>query len=449
WILYDWANSVYATVIMSTLFPIYFATIAADASGQAGDVIWGYGTSAATLMVAVLAPLLGSVADFRGMKKKLLLCCILVGTSFTLTMAIFDQWQWMLAGYIVSYMGFSLANLFYDSLLTDITTPERMHMISAKGYAFGYISSGLVPIAVVLIMSFSAHSIESAGYTAVKAAVVITSLWWGLFAIPMLINCRQTYFMEPPAEGILRASFHNLAKTAKEIALNKPIFLYMLAYFCYIDGVGTVIRMATSYGVTIGLDARKMLLSLIITQVVAIPCSLLFARLADKIGIRRILLAGCGIYVLICVIGFEMGFSLENAAIAANVAQVSGGEAAYNAIYVPALARSQTLFWILAVLVGTSQGGMQALSRSQFGKIIPRERSNEYYGFFDIFGKFATVIGPLLYSFSASVTNRSSVGIISLTLLFLLGIILLLLTPKEAFASGEGHPLSDTAGEKH
>ncbi len=445
WTMYDWANSVYATVVMATIFPIYFAQTASAATGSAGDVIWGYGTSVATLVVAVLAPLLGSLADFRGMKKKLLATCIIVGCLFTLTMAVFDSWQGMLLGYIVSYIGFALANLFYDGLLTDITTPERIHMVSAKGYALGYVSSGLAPLVVLVLLSQTAGQ-SGAGIStasAVKLAVVITSLWWAVFSLPILRNCKQTYYIPKPKNGVLRASFANLAKTAREIAHNKPVLLYLIAYFCYIDGVGTVIHMATSYGSTIGLDTLTMLLSLIVTQLVAIPCSIGYAKLADKIGVRPTLLSGCGIYLLICLLGFYMGFSLENASAAADAALLSAGQTAYDAVYLPALSRAHILFWVLAVLVGTSQGGMQALSRSQFGRMIPPERSNEFFGFFDIFGKFATVIGPLLYSFAAAASGRSSFGIISLTILFILGMSVLLLTPKQAFDHRETEPAQE------
>jgi MFS transporter, UMF1 family len=432
WTMYDWANSVYATIIMASIFPIYFTSIAKEA-GVAGDVMWGYGTSLATLFVVVLAPVLGSIADFSGMKKKLLIVSICVGCFFTLTMAIFNNWQLMLAGYIISYIGFALSCLFYDSFLTDVTTPERMNMVSAKGYAFGYLGGSTVPFIIAIVLLMLAPSLHISNTVVVKCCVVLTAFWWAAFSIPMILKVQQRHYIERPKSRIITAAFRNIGKTARDIAGNRSLLLFMIAYFLYIDGVGTVIHMATAYGTTIGLNSTQMILALMLTQLVAIPCSLGFARLAQRHGVRRTLLLGIGVYLLVCVVGFYMGFSLEQASGRADEALLVAGEAAARAIYEPAQLFSSILFWVLAVLVGTSQGGLQALSRSQFSRMIPPERSNEFFGFFDIFGKFATMVGPFIYATVASLSGRSSFGLLGISLLFILGIIVLMRTPASAF----------------
>lgn len=404
WILYDWANSVYATNIMAAIFPIYFTSVCG------GDTLglqwWGYGTSIATLIVAVMAPLLGAIGDYQGMKKKFFAFFMAFGVICTLLMAVFDNWQMLLVGYVLSYIGFAGSCLFYDSFLTDVTTSERMDKVSAWGYAMGYIGGSTIPfiisIGILLVMGMD-------NPTAVKLTVVLTSVWWGIFSIPMLKNVRQKHYLKAP-DHIVKNTIFNIGKTLKSISQRKGLLFFILAYFCYIDGVGTVIHMSTSYGETLHLDSVGMILALLVTQIVAVPCSILFGRLAQKVGSVRMIGISIGMYFLICLVGFYMGYSVE----AANGAE-------------DAIQRAEVLFWIMAAMVGMVQGGIQALSRSYFGKLIPANKSNEYFGFFDIFGKFATVVGPLLVSLVTDLTNRSSLGILSLLVLFALGGLLLFL----------------------
>lgn len=384
WILYDWANSVYATNIMAAIFPIYFEAVAKGA-GVNNVTMWGLGTSVATLAIAVLAPLLGAVGDFKGMKKKLFTFFLVLGVVFTLVMASFDNWQMMLIGYIFSYIGFAGANLFYDSFLTDVTTSDRMDKVSSWGYAMGYIGGSTIPflisIAVLLIMGMD-------NPVAVKISVVLTAVWWAVFSIPILKNVRQNYYVETPPSKLIRTTFQNIGHTLKSIFHNKGIFFFILAYFCYIDGVGTVIHMSTSYGADLGLDSTGMILALLVTQIVAVPCSIWFGKLAQKTGAIRMIAIAIAVYFVICAVGFYMGFSIEQ------VEHLADTDPAYQS----AKGLSQALFWMMAFLVGTVQGGVQALSRLYFGKLVPPSKSNEYFGFFDIFGKFATVLGPLLVS---------------------------------------------------
>jgi Permeases of the major facilitator superfamily len=411
WILYDWANSVYATNIMVAVFPIYFASVCKSA-GINNVQMWGYGTSIATLIVAILAPLLGAVGDYKGMKKKLFSAFLTIGVVFTLTMAIFDQWQLLLVGYIISFIGFEGSCLFYDSFLTDVTTHDRMDRVSSWGYAMGYIGGSTIPFVLSIGVLMALGMSNPLG---VKIAVVLTSVWWAVFSIPILKNVKQNYFVEFPPSKLISHTFKNIGSTLKNIFKNKGIFLYMIAYFCYIDGVGTVINMSTSYGAKLGLDSVGMIIALLVTQIVAMPSAILFGKLSQKAGSINMILGAIGLYFIICGLGFYMGYNIEQAANASAEVQAS------------AMAFSQTLFWVMAVLVGTVQGGIQALSRSYFGKLVPPNKSNEYFGFFNIFGKFATVVGPFLVAQFTVLTGRSSIGILSIMVLFLIGGMILLL----------------------
>ena len=428
WITYDWANSVFATNIMAAIFPIYFSSVA-QAAGKPGDVLWGYGTSIATALVALAAPFLGAIGDYRGMKKKLFAFFLALGLAFTLSMALTGDWRLMLAGYVCAYIGFTGSCLFYDSFLTDVTTRERMDRVSSWGYAMGYIGGSTIPfvasIGILLILGMD-------NPLAVKLSVGLTVLWWGVFSIPMLTRVRQVHYVETPRTELVRHTLRNLLETVRAIFHDRGMLVFMIAYFFYIDGVNTVIHMATIYGKTLGLDSTGMILALLVTQVVAVPCSILFGRLAAKAGSIRIIRFAILVYVVICSLGFYMGRSVETAS--------DAGAAA-------AIAQAQTLFWVLAILVGTVQGGIQALSRSYFGKLVPPSRSSEYFGFFDIFGKYAAVLGPLLYGVMAQATGRSSAGILSIAIFFVIAFALLVAGRRQLVMTeernGNRHPQGD------
>ena len=404
WIMYDWANSIYATNIMAAIFPIYFAMQA----NETGNKLYGFAVSAAALVVAVLAPILGAIGDFSGMKKKLFAGFLVLGLVFTAVMAAFEDWRLMLVGFILSRIGFSGSCLFYDSFLTDVTTPERMDRVSSWGYAMGYIGGSTIPfiisIAVMLLLNQSVLSY--------KIAIMIVVVWWAVFSIPFLKNVKQQYSVEDAPQALAKEAFRNAWKTFKDILKDKKILFFIIAYFFYIDGVDTIISMATNYGETLGLGAIGMILALLVTQIVAVPFSILFGNLAKKVGAMRMIAIAVCVYFVITILGFFMGFNIEQA-------ELSGGDIE------AALRLSSTLFWILATLVGTVQGGIQALSRSYFGQLIPPERSNEYYGFLDIFGKFSCVIGPALYAATYAATGRASLGILSIIVLFFGGMVAL------------------------
>ncbi len=509
WIFYDWANSVYATNIMAVIFPIYYASVA----GDIGSKWWGIGVSIASLAGALIAPTLGAVADFKGYKKKLLFIFILIGALSTAVLAFVGSWQWMLIGYVISHIGFSGSCVFYDSFLTDVTTHERMDRVSSWGYAAGYIGGSTIPfvisIAVMLLRNYDPISM--------KFSILIVTVWWLLFSIPILKNVEQKHYVQTPPGELAKHAMSNLLETMKRCVSNKGLFIYLIAYFLYIDGVGAVISLATNYGATLGLGTTGMILALLVTQLVAVPFSILFSKLSSKFGAIKMIITAIIVYFCICGVGFFMGRIVEpyqldvvnatrasisaqglsfetkedqrewetittdlvedtravlseedraaafDKAVADLVRQASDSEsvnykftsketratvvaaltnvgadldeyaadAQKQADYNVARSIATTLFWVLAGLVGTVQGGIQALSRSYYGKLVPRSRSAEYFGFYDVFGKFATVIGPLLYSMFYMLTDRASVGILSLLILFGSGGILLITGRKE------------------
>lgn len=407
WILYDWANSVYATVMMAALCPIYFATVASNA-GQSGDYWWGIGTSIAMVITAILAPIAGAFADYIGYKKRIFSAFLILGLVFTAISAITNSWIVLLIGYAVSHIGFSGSCLVYDSFLTDVTTKDNMDRVSSYGYAMGYVGGSTIPfiicIGLVMLSTFRPDILQEAA--AYKLSIGIAVVWWGLFSIPFLKNVHQIHGLDKPSKGLIKNLFISIFQTAKKIVQNKGMFIFIIAYFFYIDGVGTVITMSTAYGETLGLNAVSMILALLVTQIVAIPCTIAFGNLSKKFGSLALIYYAVGTYLVICIVGFIMGYGLEENLFSVSVAQV--------------------LFWILAFLVGTVQGGIQAISRSYFAKLVPPDNSGEFFGFFDIFGKFAAVIGPALYALTKGITGRSSFSILSIVFLFIIALIILI-----------------------
>lgn len=409
WILYDWANSVYATIMMAAVVPIYFSTIA-EAAGQKGSYWWGIATSIAMLLTAIGAPLIGAFADYWGYKKKLFVFFLVLGLGFTAYSAITLSWVGLMVGYVVSHMAFNAGNLVYDSFLPDVTTHDRMDKISAYGFAFGYIGGSTIPFIVSIALIQFGDKIGLTGTQPIQISIGIAVVWWLVFSIPFLKNIKQVNGIDKPEEGIVQETFGNIVKTAVKIYQNKKVFYFVLAYFFYIDGVGTVITMSTIYGETLGLGTIGMILALLVTQLVAFPCSIIFSNIAKKIGSIKMLIIAISVYLAICILGFFMGFGLEEQWFGTEMATV--------------------LFWILAIMVGTVQGGIQALSRSYFGKIIPPESAGEFFGFFDIFGKFAAIMGPAIYAFVSKRAGRDSLAILSLLPLFIVALIVMAIGKK-------------------
>ena len=402
WAFYDWANSAYTLIVVTAILPLYFKSSATQAGIDAATstAYWGYANSFSTLIVSILAPILGTIADFKGFKKRFFIIFATLGVIFTLMLAVVpsDQWLVILICFIVTSIGFTGANIFYDSFLVDVTTEERMDRISANGYALGYVGS-IIPfiISIALIMTAQLNILPLSVTIASQIAFVITALWWGFFTIPMLKNVEQRYYVERVPNPV-STSFKKLYSTFKNIKAYKPLFIFLIAYFFYIDGVHTVINMSTAFGSDLGISSTTLLIILFMTQVVAAPFTVLFGKLGGKYSEKTMIIVGIFVYIIVCFYAYFLDSALD--------------------------------FWILAMLVGTSQGGIQAMSRSYFAKLVPKESSNEFFGFYSIFGKFAAIIGPLLVGVTAQYTGNTNSGVFSLVILFIIGAIILLYVPK-------------------
>ena len=402
WVFYDWANSAYSIVVVTAIFPLYFksAATAAGISAATSTAYWGYANSIATLIVSILAPLLGTIADFRGFKKRFFTFFACLGIVFTLILAVVptEQWLILLICFVLTSIGFAGANIFYDAFLVDVTSEDRMNRISANGFALGYIGSTIPFILSIAIIIFAQQEIIplSVGIAS-QIAFVITALWWGLFTMPMLKNVEQKYYEERVPNPVT-ASFKKLFTTLKNIKAYRALFLFLLAYFFYIDGVHTIFTMATAYGSDIGIDSTTLLIVLFVTQVIAAPFTVLFGKLGQRFNEKRIIMVGILMYIFICIYAYFLKTAID--------------------------------FWVLALLVGTVQGGVQALSRSYFAKLVPKESSNEFFGFYNIFGKFAAIAGPVLVGATAQITGNTNSGVFSLVILFVIGGVLLLRVPK-------------------
>lgn len=402
WALYDWANSAYSILITTAIFPLYFKAAAKDAglAATTSTAYWGYANSIATLLISLCAPILGSIADFKGLKKRLFTFFFALGIVFTLLLAVVpsNQWLFLLICYMLTVIGFGGTNIFYDAFLVDVTTEERMNQLSSRGYAMGYIGS-TIPfiISIALIILSQQHIIPLSVNVASQAAFAITALWWGLFTIPMLKNVKQVYYKDPVPNPISNG-FKQLFDTFKKIKLYRPLFLFLIAYFFYIDGVNTIITMSTAYGSDLGITSTNLLIILFATQVVAAPFAILYGKLADKFKGKTMLLVGIFVYIIICTYAYFLKTTID--------------------------------FWILAMLVASSQGGIQALSRSYFAKLVPKENANEFFGFYSIFYKFAAILGPFLVGFTAQITGNTNSGVFSLILLFIIGGVILLRVPE-------------------
>lgn len=392
WILYDIANSAFILIVTATI-PVYFSAIATGdgLSGQQVTLVFSQATSISVIILAVLAPVLGAIADHKGNKKKLFALFLILGILGGLSLCVVQKWQAFIVMFTLARIGYSACNVFYDSMLVDVTTNNRMDMISSRGYAFGYIGS-VIPfiIGIALIMFSDTLGIETTFAT--QISFLITILWWAILSIPLLKNVKQVHYV-PKEKHVIKNSFKNVFKTLRKIKEDKRLLYFILAYFFYIDGVYTIISQATIFGSEVGLDANGMILALLLTQFVAFPFALLATPLANRFGTLKVIKAYIVIYAGVCIFGFTL--------------------------------HSQWQFWVLAVVIGMVQGGVQSLSRSYFGKIIPKKSSNEYFGFFDIFGKFADFFGPLILSLSVVLFDASRYGILMLVILFVIGFILL------------------------
>ena len=398
WVMYDVGNS--ALVLLNTsIVPIYFNAINTGASSAELVTAWANAQTVASLIIALLMPILGSLADYAGNKIKFFTGFFLTGVVLCLAQAIPMSAMAFLVVYVLCTIGLNSSMTFYDAMLPDVTTDERMDQVSSSGFAWGYVGS-TIPFILCIALIFGGPSILGLDtLTCTRLTFIITGAWWLAFTVPLLRTYQQRYGKEREhgAEGVL----HNIAKTftglldtCRRIAHDRVLLDFMIAFFFYIDGVHTVISMATSYGAALGIDSTQLVLALLVTQFVAFPSAIIYGKAAGKFGTLRMIIVAVAAYV---------------------------GIVLFAAFFL----KSATEFWILAILVGMFQGGVQALSRSYFGKIIPKEHSNEYYGFFDIFGRYASVMGTLLVSVVTSLTHDPSLGVLSIGILLVVGFVML------------------------
>ncbi|WP_298834095.1 MFS transporter [uncultured Planococcus sp.] len=402
WALYDWGSSAYSIIITTAVFPIYYKASATEAGVSLSDstAYLGYTIAIFTFILAMIGPILGTIADYQGMKKKFFTAFFLLGTISTALLAFVpsENWLLMLICYVFAALGATGANLFYDAFIVDVTTEKRMNSVSAFGYGLGYIGSTIPFILSIAIILLAQNGVLPISATAAsRIAFLITAVWWACFSLPMFRHVKQIHYIEREPNPV-HQSFKRLGKTIKEIRQYRALFLFLIAYFFYIDGVGTIISLSTAYGTDLGLSATNLLIVLFVTQVVAAPFAILYGRLANRFTGKKMLYVGICVYIVVCIYAFFL--------------------------------ETITDFWILAMLVATSQGGIQALSRSYFGKLVPKENSNEFFGFYNIFGKFAAITGPLLVAVTSQVTGNSSMGVFSLVILFVFGLIVLSRVPE-------------------
>lgn len=396
WIMYDVGNS--AFVLLSTAVVPIYANSLLEAAGQDNIVsTWGYAQTVASLVIALLMPILGSIADVQGMKIKFFLGFFLTGVVMCLGMALPLGWLAFLIVYVLATIGLNGSLTFYDSMLIDTTSNERMDKVSSHGYAWGYVGS-TIPFIVCIAVIFGGPALlglDTAACT--RISFLITALWWVAFTVPLLRSYRQVHYRttaDHTAEAV-RGTFRELAGTFRRIARDRSLLLFMIAFFFYIDAVNTVISMSTSYGTQLGIDSTQLVIALLVTQFVAFPCAILYGRLAGRFGAKRMI-----VIAVIAYLGIVM----------------------FAAFFL----KTAVEFWILAILVGMFQGGIQALSRSYYGKIIPKDHANEYYGFYDIFGKTASVLGTFLAATTTAVTGNASAGVLSIAVLLAAALVLLL-----------------------
>ena len=398
WVLYDWANSAFATTILAAVLPIFYNDVAAaNLPDNLATSYWGYTQAIAMLIIALITPILGAVADYSKSKKIFMKMFVFIGVTGTALLFFIIEGRYLMASifFIFANIGFSGGNIFYDSFLPIITKKDKIDYVSSMGYAAGYLGGGiLLLINLVMIMRPGLFGIANTTL-ATRIAFITVAVWWVVFSIPAFINLPESraglgkFTLGP----YIKQGFHRVANTFKHVKKYKELFKFLLAFWIYNDGIGTIIRMATIYGREVGIGQNDLIGALLLTQIVGIPFTLIFGKLAEKIGAKRGIYLALTVYLIITILGYNLDSALD--------------------------------FWILAGLVGTVQGGAQALSRSLYGALIPENKSAEFYGFYGISSKFAAITGPFVFALVGQITGSSRYGILAVASFFIIGIILL------------------------
>lgn len=390
WVLYDVGNSAFV-LLVSTIMPLYFNYLAGSAGLSDSDYLayWGYAASIATIIVAVMGPVTGTMADMKGFKKFLFTISMLVGAAGCISLGFAKQWLVFLGIFIIAKSGFASSLIFYDAMLTDVTDDERMDEVSSQGYAWGYIGS-CIPFIACLALVLGSDKIGLSMENAMAVSFTIVAVWWIVMTLPLLKTYRQRHYVERKPHAV-KDSFTRIGRTLVNARKEKKIFLFLIAFFFYIDGVYTIIDMATAYGSALGLDSTGLLLALLVTQLVAFPSAIIFGKLAKRFNTEKLILVCISAYLFIAIFAIFLATQLQ--------------------------------FWILAVLVGMFQGGVQALSRSYFAKIIPAEQAGEYFGLMDICGKGAAFLGTTVVGVVTQITGSMSKGVGMISVFFVIGIV--------------------------
>lgn len=400
--MYDWANSAFATTVMAGFFPLFFKKYwASDLGVSESTFLLGNANALASILVVILAPILGAIADKGGAKKRFLLFFAMMGVVMTASLYMVAQGEWAIAliVYILAVLGFSGSVVFYDALLVDVAGEKDFDMVSAMGFSFGYLGGGLL-FAFDVLMTLYPHTfgLDDASH-AVRISFLSVAIWWGVFSIPVMLFVKENKSDSISGSAAVKGGFRQLLSTFKQVRKLKMTFLFLGAYWLYIDGVDTVVRMAVDYGLSIGLESSHLMIALLLTQFVGFPSALLFGKLGEKRGARKGIMFAISVYFIVIVWAYQMQQVWE--------------------------------FYTLAIIIGLVQGGIQALSRSFYARIIPRSESGEFFGFYNMMGKFAAVFGPLIMGWVAITTDSPRLSILSVLILFIIGAALLFMVNEE------------------
>jgi len=402
WALYDWANSAYATTVMAGFFPLFFKSyysVGADVTVSTAEL--GFANSLSSFIIVLIAPLLGAIADAGSLKKRFLILFAFLGILMSASLALVDKGNWELAAliYTLGNIGFMGSNIFYDSLLPSVSDEKSVDFVSGLGFSLGYLGGGLLfALNVFMVQEPSFFALEDK-VQAIKFSFLSVALWWALFSLPLLLFVEEKKGEKKKDTALLLAGYRRLQLTFKRVASLKGLFLFLIAYWLYIDGVDTIIRMAVDYGMALGFDSSKLIMALLIVQFIGFPATLLVAKLAEIWETKKVIFLSIAVYIFIVLFASFMD----------NVSE----------------------FYILAVMIALVQGGIQALSRSYYARMIPKKYAAEFFGFYDLIGKFAVILGPLLIAFVALFSHSSRLAIASVAILFLAGGILLFFVDEE------------------
>jgi UMF1 family MFS transporter len=422
WILYDWSSQGFVMIVMSVIFSLYFMDSAGtalgggDAASAQASAYWSLANTIVTIIVGVMAPILGTLSGYKGIKKLIFTFFAYMGIIGTIGLALVPEHLWwlLLVVFAIASIGFNGANKIYDAFLVDVSPKENMNKVSTLGFGFAYVGGALpfiLSMPLIILVQLGAVNMEMV--TAYRISFWIASLWWIGFSIPMFKNVKQQIGVDKEPQFV-RKSFIRVWTTFLDIKNHKPILIFLIAFFLYSDGLGSIIRLAVSYGATIGLSQMMLMMVLLVTQFVAFPFAIIYGRMAERVGAKKVIYFGIFTYVVICAIALTMNPER-------------------NMLFLT------IMFWSLAMLVGTAQGGIQALSRSYFARIIPKEKSNEYFGFYNVFGRFASILGTTFYGIVVLITGRPHHGIGIIVVLFIVAAIVFRFAPddRDYVKSGE------------